>query len=108
VVGYRSDADYAFVTVEPGRPVALYRVRPSRPGQPLVTAEPSCVGAPPDGTELPDGSLDPLGLTVRGGTLEVRSARRLLRCALPSLGRGAVGVAALTGTVAFDDLAVSR
>ena len=109
IVGWRSEAAYDFVTLAPGRAVELWAVSAPRAGQ--VTAAPvaGCRGDLEPDAALPDGALAPLEIAWRGGALTVTAAgARLLDCRPPALGRGAVGVGALFGTVAFDDLALTR
>lgn len=110
VFGFRSDADYAFLALEPGRPVALYRVRPGRTGQSLVEPTLGCEAQVLDDGELPDGGDGPLTLTTRDGRIELRAAERTVFTCAPEAppGRGHVGVAALFGTVTFDSLSLER
>jgi hypothetical protein len=110
VLGWRSEADYAFVVVEPGQPVELRVVAAPQLGQVLPSAVPGCRGQTLADAELPDGgALAPLALSWRGGRLTVRGARPLLDCRPPpSLGRGAVGVGARYGSASFAALALGR
>jgi hypothetical protein len=108
LVGYRSDADYTYVTVQPGQPVEAYTVRPDRIGHARVARAPACSGATVEPAELPVGGLAPLQLSLRGGVLELRSSRLLLHCAAPSVGRGLAGAGALVGSITFAALAISR
>jgi hypothetical protein len=108
ILAWASDASWAFITVEPGQPVALFTVAPGQTGQTIVSPVAGCSGAALDDAELPDGDEASLSVSYQSGVLDVLTpARRLFRC-FPKLGRGAVGVAALHGTVAFDNLAVTR
>jgi hypothetical protein len=109
VVGWQSEAAYAFAIVEPGRPVELWSVTSPRAGQSLAAPVAHCAGdVLPDGA-LPDGDLAALEVAWRAGTLTVSAAGvALLRCSPPALPRGAVGVGALHGTAAFDNLALTR
>lgn len=110
ILGWQSDASYAFLALEPGRPVALFTVAPGRAGLSVVAPVEGCAGKPLEEAELPDGDLAKLIVTFRAGTLEIGNpTRSFLRCVpKPAIGRGAVGVAALFGTVAFDNLEVTR
>ena len=109
ILGWQSEAAYAFVVVEPGRVVELWAVSSPRRGQSLATPIAGCQGQPlPDGA-LPDGDLAALQVSWRAGTLVVGVAGvTLLRCRPPALPRGGVGVGALHGTVVFDNLALTR
>ena len=109
--GWISEAAYAFVGLEPGRPVTLYTVSSTRAGQSVVAPVADCSGQALDPTELPDGSLQPITLDWRAGVLQVGNPTRLLlRCLPASAGitRGQVGVGALFGTVAVDNLTLTR
>ncbi len=108
IVAWNSDAQYGFVTLEPGQPVRLMRVEPGRSGQSLVSEV--CAGDPLADAELPDGTLAPIIVEHRLGQLEIgTAARSFLRCSPnPALGRGQIGVGALHGTVMFDNLSVTR
>lgn len=109
IVGWRSEAAYDFVVVEPGRAVELWSVSSPRPGQSLAAPVAGCRGSAVDDAALPDGDLAPLHVDWRGGTLAVSAAgSERLRCRPPDFGRGAVGVGALRGTAAFDTLALVR
>ncbi len=117
ILGFVSDADYAFVTLAPNQPVTLSTVSASG-----VQTVKGCSGLTLDPAELPDassaGALAPLILDWRSGQLQLFSpARRLLQCAPgAAIARGSVGVGVLAGTLAgtlaggaqFDDLAVTR
>ena len=109
LVGWQSEASYDFVVVEPGRAVELWSVAAARTGQSVAAPVAGCQGAAlPDGA-LPDGDLAPVAVAWRAGTLTVTAGgASLLRCRPPALGRGAAGVGALHGTVAFDNLALTR
>jgi hypothetical protein len=109
LLGWRSEAAFAFVVVDPGRAVELWTVSSPRAGQSRAAPVDGCRGVTLDDAALPDGDLAPLHVDWRGGTLSVQSgARTLLRCRPPALPRGRVGVGALHGTVAFDNLALVR
>ena len=109
LVGWQSDAAYDFVVVEPGRAVELWSVAAPRIGQSLASPVTGCRGLPlPDGA-LPDGDLAALEVSWRAGALAVTAGgASLLRCRPPALPRGSVGVGALHGTAAFDNLALAR
>lgn len=109
LVGWQSEAAYDFVVVEPGRAVELWSVAAARTGQSVAAPVAGCQGAAlPDGA-LPDGDLAPVAVAWRAGTLTVTAGgESLLRCRPPGLPRGAAGVGALHGTVAFDNLALTR
>jgi hypothetical protein len=104
--GWRSEAEFAWVEVEPGRPVALFTVAPGESGQSPVSADPGCVGNAAADVDLPGFGLNRLKLTFRGGVLSVGP---FLSC-IPSerLGRGLVGLGAMHGTVLYDNIALSR
>ncbi|HEY2746561.1 MAG TPA: hypothetical protein VGL86_18140, partial [Polyangia bacterium] len=109
LVGWVGSASYDFVALTPGSAVALWSVSSPRAGQTVAAPVGGCSGATlPDGA-LPDGALAALEVAWRAGALTV-SARgaTLLHCRPPALPRGAVGVAALAGSVAFDNLALTR
>jgi len=110
LVGWGAETDYAFVVVEPGRAVELWSVSSPRVGQSLAAPVGGCRGAVLDDAALPDGALAPLRLDWRAGTLTVDvGGSPLLECRPPvAWPRGRVGVGALHGTVAFDNLAVTR
>ncbi|HEY7958240.1 MAG TPA: kelch repeat-containing protein [Polyangia bacterium] len=110
IFAWRSEADFAFVTLEPGQPVALWTVQPGLAGQSIATPEAGCAGEVLDPDELPDGGVAALTLSSRLGLIELDSSSRLLLRCSPKItvGRGAVGVGALHGTALFDDLLVSR
>jgi hypothetical protein len=111
IFGWRSEADFAFVTLEPGQPVALSTVTSMRSGQSVVTPIDGCSGAALDSAELPDGDVAPITIDWRGGALTVQTpARQLLFCVPKGVTteRGQVGVGALHGTVLADDLAIGR
>jgi len=109
ILGWQSEAQYAFVTVEPGRPVTLFTVTPGRPTQSLVTAVDGCSGQVVDPAELPDGDLAPIVFSARGVVQVGTPTRTWLLCAPKTpLGRGLVGVGALYGTVTFDDVLITR
>ena len=109
VVGWQSDAAYAFVVVAPDRAVELWSVSSPRTGQTVAAPVAGCSGATLPDAALPDGALAALEVAWRGGTLHVTAGGvTMLQCRPPALPRGAVGVAALSGTVAFDNLALTR
>jgi hypothetical protein len=109
LVGWRSEAAYDFVVVEPGRAVELWSVSSPRAGQTVAAPVAGCRGSVVADGALPDGDLAPLHVDWRAGTLTVYVAgAQALRCRPPDLGRGAVGVGALRGTAAFDNLALTR
>lgn len=110
VVGWQSEAAYDFVVVEPGRAVELWSVSSPRVGQSVSAPVAGCRGATLADGALPDDDHAPVHLDWRGGTLTLLAAGQpLLRCRpSPPLARGRVGVAALRGTVAFDNLALTR
>ncbi|HXU69150.1 MAG TPA: kelch repeat-containing protein [Polyangia bacterium] len=109
LVGWDSDAAYDFVVLAPGRAVELWTVTSPRAGQTVAQARAGCSGtALPDGA-LPDGALAPVEIAWRAGKLTVSAGgTAMLSCHPPAFPRGAVGVAALSGTVAFDNLALTR
>jgi hypothetical protein len=107
VIAWQSDAAYAFVTLDPGQPVTLSRVASARPGQTLASPIAGCVGAVLDDSELPDGGTSAAHVSFRDGVFEVTSTRPLVRCT-PNLGRGAIGLGALRGAVAFSNLTITR
>jgi Galactose oxidase, central domain len=110
VVGWASDASFAFVTLDVGRPVTLSHASAPRPGQVVIAPDAACVGAVLDDAELPDGDAAPLTLSLRLGALSVATAARtLLDCApAAAIDRGAVGFAALRGTVVFQSITITR
>ncbi len=110
VFGWTSDASYAFLTLEAGRPVTLSTVTLARTGQSAVVPDAGCVGAALDAGEFPDGAPLPLTLSFVGGVVDVASpARPLLHCApQAAIGRGAVGVGAIQGTARFGTATITR
>ncbi len=109
LVGWRSDAAYDFVVLEPGRAVELWSVSSPRAGQSVATPVTGCRGAALADGALPDGDLAALEVAWRSGALTVTAAgSQALHCRPPALARGAVGVGALHGTAAFDNLALAR
>jgi hypothetical protein len=93
LLGWRSEADFAFVALAAGEPVTLSS---------------GCSGAVLDEAELPDGDVAPFTVELRHGTLVVSTpARELLRCDV-DLERGQVGVGASAGVALFDDLTITR
>jgi hypothetical protein len=112
LVGWQSEAAYAFVVIEPRLPVELWRISSSKTGQAPAQAVDGCRGQPLVDAELPDGALAPLHLSWRDGRLTVTTPaapRPLLDCRpSPALARGSVGVGALHGVVAFSALALTR
>jgi hypothetical protein len=109
VLGWRSDAAYAFVTLDPGAPVELWTVSSPRAGQTLAAPVAGCRGLALDDTSLPDGDVAPVHVDWRSGTLTVTAAgREALRCRPPALPRGRVGVGSLHGATVFDNLALTR
>ncbi|MDB4966560.1 MAG: hypothetical protein JWN44_2249 [Myxococcales bacterium] len=111
ILGWRSEASFAFVIVDPGRPVELWTVSSPRAGQTQAGAVANCRGAVlPDGA-LPDGDTTALAVDWRAGRLVVTVGGTVALSCRPTSGvvpRGKVGVGALHGTVAFDNLAVTR
>lgn len=111
LLGYQSEAAYAFVAVAPGQPVALWTVSAPRAGQTVVAAVAGCGGAPLADGALPDGATSPLTLSWRGGRLTLTAgglsttATTLLSCrpgsALAAGSHGRVGFGALQGTAVF-------
>jgi hypothetical protein len=110
IVAWQSEAAYDFVVVAPGRDVELWAVTSPRAGQTVPAALAGCRGATLDDGALPDGDLAPLHVDWRAGLFTVTSlGRTVLSCRpSPPLARGAVGVGALSGTVAFGNLSVVR
>lgn len=103
---WQSAARFAWIALEPGKPVALFTVTPGVAGQSLVAADAGCVGATLGDAALPDGGLGHFTVDFRGGLLSVA---KLLACVPATrLGRGQVGVGSLHGTAVFDNLALSR
>jgi hypothetical protein len=106
IVGWQSNARYAFVSLTRGQQVTLSTV--SAGAVAIV-----CRGETLTADDLPDtsaNSLAPITVDWRGGHFAVFTpARRLLTC-IPGdkLGRGAAGVGALTGRALFDDLTLTR
>jgi hypothetical protein len=102
LLGFVSEAAYAFVVVEPGRPVALWTVTAPRAGQTVVAPLAGCSGQTLDDGELPDGMTTPLTLAWRSGRLTLTSARTLLSCRPgAAIARGRVGLGALHGSAVF-------
>jgi hypothetical protein len=108
ILSWQSDAHHAFVSLTPGQPVTLSTVRSG-----VVAIV--CSGESLAADELPDVSsagtpLAPLTVNWRTGHLEVYTpSRSLLKCTPgEALGRGAVGVGALSGKILFDDLTLTR
>lgn len=110
IVGWQSEASYRFVVIAPGRAAELWAVSSLRAGQPVAAPVAGCRGVTLDDTALPAGDAATLHVEWRGGQLAVAAAgRAVLSCRpLSPLPRGAVGVGALAGTVAFGNLAVVR
>ncbi len=109
VVGWVSEASYDFVALTPGSAVALWSVAAPRTGQTVAAPVDGCSGATLPDDALPDGALAALEVAWRAGVLTVTAGGvAMLRCRPPALPRGAVGVAALAGTAAFDNLALTR
>lgn len=109
IFGYRSDSEYAFVSIPPGRPAALAAVGPPMVGQTAVLTT-LCQGALVADGDLADAQLGDIKLSFRGGavTLQLR-ARQVLRCApAPAIARGAFGVGALSGSVTVTNLQITR
>ncbi len=103
LLGFVSDAAYAFVVIAPGQPVALWTVTAPRAGQTLAAPVAACSGATLADSELPDGATTPLTLAWRSGRLTLTSARTLLSCrpGAAAIPRGRVGMGALHGTTVF-------
>jgi hypothetical protein len=110
IVGFESEASYAFVSLEPGQPVTLAIVSAPVVGQSRVDPEPTCVGAMAADANLPDGKTAPLELSWRLGVLTLTAGEQtLLHCApRMTLPRGAVGVAVLHGDAVFERLTLTR
>jgi hypothetical protein len=103
LLGFVSDAAYAFVVLAPGQPVALWTVTAPRAGQLVAAPVAGCSGATLADAELPDGATTPLTLAWRAGRLSLASSRPLLSCrpSAAAIPRGRVGLGALRGTTVF-------
>jgi hypothetical protein len=97
--GWASPAEEWTLTLTPGQPVTL-----AHDGATV------CIGETLDPAELPAGALAPLTLNWRSGQLELYDpGRSLLKCSPhPSIGRGAIGLGAESGTARFDDVSLTR